>query len=173
MHAAGGHAVLLVGVDELEPWVRARTAEQDAAFVSDDEAFMHAHITVLAPFPADGFAQAEAVASTIAPFDYTLTRVSAFPNGVIHLRPVPDAGFRALTDAARRAVPEAVPYWGLFEPVPHLTLDRIGWGNTLEMTENAVAGMLPASCRAERLLLTWWESRACQVLASYPLRGGR
>lgn len=166
-----GHAVLLVGVPELERWVRARTAEQDASFVSDDPAFVHAHVTVLAPFPADGFAQAEAVASAVAPFDYALTQVRAFPNGVIYLPPFPDAGFRALTDAARRAVPEVAPYWGLFDPVPHLTLDRVGPGVTCEATGASVAGLLPAACRAERLLLTWWESGDCRVLASYALGG--
>lgn len=166
-----GHAVLLVGVPALEAWVRARTGEQDASYVSDDPGFAHAHITVLAPFPADGFAQAAAVASAIEPFDYALTEVRAFPNGVIYLPPAPDDGFRALTGAARRAAPDVVPYWGWFEPVPHLTLDRIGWGVTRAMTEASVAGLLPASGRAEQLLLTWWEPGHCRVLASYPLGG--
>ncbi len=165
--------MLLVGVPELERWVRTRTSEQDASFVSSDPEFAHAHITVLAPFPGDGFAQAEAVASAVAPFDYSLAQVRAFPTGVIYLPPFPDAGFRALTDAARRAVPEVAPYWGLFDPVPHLTLDRIGRGITRETTGAAVAGLLPVSCRAERLLLTWWESDGCRVLASYPLGGSR
>ncbi|MFT3876553.1 MAG: 2'-5' RNA ligase family protein [Propioniciclava sp.] len=164
-----GHAVLLVGVPELEGWVRARTAEQDATYVSRDPRFAHAHITVLAPFPPDGFAQAAAVASAVEPFDYALTCVRSFPNGVIYLPPSPEDGFRALTDAARRAVPEVVPYWGWFDPVPHLTLDRIGWGVTEQGTRASVAGLLPASCRAEELLLTWWEPDACRVLARYRL----
>ena len=164
-----GHGVLLVGVPALEGWVRERTAFHDASFVSEDPAFPHAHVTVLAPFPPDALDRAAAIAATTAPFDFTLSRVAAFPDGTIHLVPEPDAGFRALTDAARRLLPEVLPYWGRFEPVPHLTLDRIGPDRGVDSTRASVAGLLPAHGRAEDLVLTWWESGACRVLGRFPL----
>lgn len=166
-----GHGVLLVGVPPLESWVRARTASQDASFVSGDPAFAHAHVTILAPFPIEATDRAAAVASGVAPFDYTLERLAVFPDGVIHLMPSPDAGFRALTDAARHLVPEVAPYWGRFEPVPHVTLDRVWPGVTEASTRDAVAHLLPARARADELLLTWWESGDCRVLDRFPLGG--
>ena len=167
-----GHGVLLVAVPPLEEWVRRRTAHYDESFVSQDQSFAHAHVTVLAPFPAQALDEAAAVASTIGPFDYTLRRVAVFPDGVVHLVPEPDDGFRALTDAARRRVPEVEPYWRRFEPVPHVTLDRLGPGVTQASTADAVAHLLPARARAEELLLTWWESGHCRVVARFPLTGG-
>ena len=48
-----GHTVLAVGVPDLDDWVRTRTAQYDASFVSADPAFRHAHITLLAPWIAN------------------------------------------------------------------------------------------------------------------------
>lgn len=160
-----GHAVLLVGVPALEEWVRERTAFYDPAFVSDDPAFAHAHVTVLAPCPPR-VEFLEAVAGSAGPFDFTLARVAVFPDGVIHLVPEPDAAFRALTDAAVAAAPEYPPYWGRFSPTPHVTLDRVGPGVSLASTRDAVAHLLPVRARAEELLLTWWEGGACRVLGA-------
>lgn len=168
--ARSGHAVLLVGVQALEKWVRERTAHYDRSFVSTDPTFMHAHITILAPCPvALGFLHA--VAAAAAPFDFALHRIDVFPDGVIHLVPEPSAHFGRLTDVARAAAPDYVPYWGRFDPTPHLTLDRVGEGVTLASTADGMAGLLPASGRAERLLLTWWEAGNCRVLASADLSG--
>ncbi|MDO5534882.1 MAG: 2'-5' RNA ligase family protein [Propionibacteriaceae bacterium] len=167
-----GHGVLLVGVPPLEEWVRARTAHYDASFVSADPAFAHAHVTVLAPFPGEGpgiAARVAAVAAAVEPFAYTLERVETFPDGVVHLVPEPDDGFRALTAAARAVAPEVDPYWGRFDPVPHLTLDRLGSGVTEQSTRDAVAHLLPARATASALLWTWWESGACRVLGRFPL----
>lgn len=164
-----GHAVLLVAVPPLEDWVRERTAHYDPGFVSDDPGFAHAHVTVLAPFPARALDEAAAVASVVAPFDFTLSRVAVFPDGVVHLVPEPDDGFRALTNAARRLLPDVAPYWGRFDPVPHVTLDRLGPGVTRATVSDAVAHLLPARARAEELLLTWWESGGCRVLARFGL----
>ena len=80
--------------------MRERTAHYDEGFVSADPAFAHAHVTVLAPFPVGATDRAAAVASEVRAFDYTLRRVATFPDGVVHLVPEPDRGFRALTDAA-------------------------------------------------------------------------
>lgn len=167
-----GHGVLLVGVPQLERWIRARTVHYDPAFLSADPGFAHAHVTVLAPFPAERADAAAAVASAVEPFDYRLERLETFPDGVVHLVPEPDDGFRRLTEAALAAVPEAAPYWGRFEPTPHLTLDRLGGGVTAVSTRALLADAVPAACRAERLLLTWWEAGNCRVLASHVLGRG-
>lgn len=163
--------MLLVGVPELEDWVRDRTAHYDPAFVSADPAFPHAHVTVLAPFPVARADAVAALAATVEPFEYRLARIAAFPDGVIHLVPEPDDAFRRLTDAARAAVPEVAPYWGRFEPTPHLTLDRISNDITVASTRRLLGAAVPARVRAERLLLTWWEAGDCRVLASHPLGG--
>lgn len=165
-----GHAVLLVAVPPLEGWVRERTAHYDAGFVSDDPAFAHAHVTVLAPFPAEALDEAAAIASAVGPFDYTLGRVAVFPDGVVHLVPEPDDGFRALTHAARRLLPDVAPYWGRFSPVPHVTLDRLGPGVTQRSVRDAVAHLLPARARASEVMLTWWQSGGCRVLERFALR---
>lgn len=166
--SVAGHAVLLVGVPALEGWVRARTAFYDPGFVSADPDFAHAHITVLAPCPPS-LALLDAVAAASPPFAFSLERFDVFPDGVIHLVPEPAAPFERLIRAARAAAPEVVPYWGRAEPTPHLTLDRIGAGVTLETTADALAPLLPAHGVATEVLLTWWESGACRVLARKPL----
>lgn len=169
-----GHGVLLVPVPPLEDWVRARTAHYDPAFVSDDPGFVHAHVTVLGPCPVDRPDLLAAVASAVGPFDFRLGRLDAFPDGTVHLLPEPDDAFRALTDAARRLAPDVDPYWGRFEPVPHLTLDRLSDEVSLASMRELLAGRIPATCRADRLLLTWWEAGNCRVLDEAPLsRSGR
>lgn len=45
-----GHTVLAVPVPQLDQVVRSRTAHYDKTFVSTDPRFVHAHITVLAPW---------------------------------------------------------------------------------------------------------------------------
>lgn len=163
-----GHGVLALAVPALEPWVRGRTAHYDPGFLAVDPGFPHAHVTVLAPFPDDVHVAA-AVAATATPFSFALERVGVFADGTIHLVPEPAESLAALTRTAREMLPDVVPYWGRFEPVPHMTLDRLGPGVTLESTAGAVAGALPARVLVEELVLTWWETGACRVLGRFPL----
>ena len=158
-----------MAVPALEDWVRDRTRHYEPAFVSEDPGFPHAHVTVLAPFPADALAEAAAIAASVAPFSFALERTAIFPDGTIHLVPEPDASLRALTAAARRSLPGVEPYWGRFDPVPHLTLDRRGVGVTLESTAAAVAGSLPARASVTELILSWWEEGGCRVVGRFPL----
>ena len=94
-----GHSVLQVPVPALEPFVRARHEHYDRAYLSQDPAFVHAHITVLGPF-LDELDDASAsviadIAGKVAPFDIRLERLATFPDGVIHLLPEPAAPFQA------------------------------------------------------------------------------
>lgn len=170
-----GHTVLQVPVPALEQVVRARTAHYDRAFVSADPDFVHAHVTALGPFadepsPVD-LATVAAVAAATAPFEVLLAEVDAFPDGIIHLRPEPDDGFRDLTARLRAAFPEHPPYGGRHGavPVPHLTLDLTAPGVSVASTRQLLGDAVPVRVRAERLDLAWWESGGCRLLASWPL----
>ena len=173
-----GHSVLQVPVPELEPFVLARTRHYDTDYVSADPAFVHAHVTALAPFlggpqltPSTLTAIAE-IAGTTPPFDFSLERVDTFPNGIIHLLPEPPTPFAALTAALWHAFPQCPPYAGRFgDVVPHLTLDAVSGDVTQRSTHDLVAPHLPARCRAERLDLAWYEAGSCRILQSWRLGG--
>jgi 2'-5' RNA ligase len=169
-----GHSVLQVPVPELEPFVRARTEHYDTAYLADDPAFTHAHVTALGPFlPEVDDETVAAVAAIIADtssFEFTLERIATFPNGIIHLVPEPDDAFRTLTARLSAAFPQCPPYAGQFADVrPHLTLDASGPMVTEQSTRALLGDLLPARCRAERLDLAWYQPGACRVLRSWRL----
>lgn len=170
-----GHTVLQVPVPALEEFVRSRTAHYDAGFVSSDPMFVHAHVTALGPFAADptpsDLENVARIAGETRVFDAVLTEVVAFPDGIIHLRPEPDGGFRDLTRRLADAFPEHPPYAGRHGPpeavVPHLTLDLISPAVSVESTRQSLGRTVPVTIRAERLDLVWYESGACRLLASW------
>ncbi|GAA2742640.1 2'-5' RNA ligase family protein [Terrabacter aerolatus] len=171
-----GHSVLQVPVPELEPFVVARTRHYDTDYVSADPAFVHAHVTALAPFLDRDALTQEAVdlvaeiARTTSPFTFALEIVSTFPNGIVHLLPDPAAPFAALTADLWRAFPQCPPYAGRFgDVVPHLTLDALSDTVTEASTRGLVDAHVPVRCRAERLDLAWYEPGACRILHSWPL----
>lgn len=170
-----GRSVLQVPVPALEAYVAARTAHYDTDYLSTDAAFTHAHVTVLGPFlprlDKTASRRVEQLAASVEPFDFALSRVATFPNGVVHLVPEPDEAFRALTARFVEAFPGFPPYEGQFEPVPHLTLDALGPDVTEDSTRAAVAPYLPARCRAECLDLAWYEPGKCHLVARWPLTG--
>lgn len=166
---------MVVPVPTLEEYVHGRWAHYDPAWVSTDPAFTHAHITVLAPFkpsptPADLDALARIAATTRA-FDFTLTDVASFPNGIIHALPTPAAPLAELTERVTAMFPGLVPYAGEFDPVPHVTLDHTAPGIDPETVRTALGDTLPAYCRAERLELHWYAEGDCHVLRSWPFGG--
>ena len=72
-----------------------------------------AHITVLFPFLADDELDHAALAAVLAAhraFDFELASVERFGDDVTYLAPVPDAPFRALTEAVWRRWPARPPY---------------------------------------------------------------
>ena len=173
-----GHSVLLVPVPALEPFVVERHRHYDQSYVSVDPTFVHAHVTALGPFlPPEGITEAalqtiDEIACATAAFDFTLERVATFPNGIVHLLPEPGEAFRALTTALSQAFPQCPPYAGAFpDPVPHLTLDALSDAVSETSTRRAVAPWVPATCRAERLDLAWYEPHRCRVLRSWRLGG--
>lgn len=171
-----GHTVLQVPVPALEPFVRARTAYYDAGFVSADPAFVHAHVTALGPFvsaPSSAdLDRVAAIASSTTAFEVVLAEVAAFPDGIIHLRPHPDHGFRELTKRLCAAFPDHPPYGGRHgtadDVVPHLTLDLTAADVGLASTRRLLGEAVPVAVRAERLDLVWYEAGGCRLMASWP-----
>ncbi|WP_243057207.1 2'-5' RNA ligase family protein [Nocardioides sp. SR21] len=169
-----GHSVLQVPVPQLEPFVRARTLHHDPSYLAADPAFVHAHVTALAPF-ADALTddverRVAAIAADTAPFDFVLARMDRFPDGTLYLVPEPDGAFRAMTARLAAEFPEFPPYAGAFpEVVPHLTLDLLSDDVFEESTLALLGDAIPARCRAERLDLVWYEPGAVEVRRSWRL----
>nr|WP_253945116.1 2'-5' RNA ligase family protein [Nocardioides sp. zg-DK7169] len=173
----------------MERFVRARTRHHDPAYLSPDPAHVHAHVTVLGPFlpeVGDGVgddvrARVGAVAAAVAPFDFRLARLATFPNGIIHLVPEPDTGFRELTARLVEAFPQCAPYDGAFGSLealqPHLTLDLrvsepgevVTEESTRALLDTLLDEPLPLECRADRVDLAWYEQDRCGTLASWRL----
>lgn len=173
--APKGHSVLVVPVPELEAYVLERTRHYDDSFVSADPAFVHAHITLLAPFlPEPSAADLERVAKiaeAASPWTYDLAGVEMSAGGNIHLSPEPAEPFAALTAELSAAFPQCPPYAGRFEPVPHLTVDHVAGGADLDSTRTSLAPVLPARCRADRISLQWYANHGCRLIAEWSLGG--
>ncbi len=168
-----GHSVLLVPVPELEPFVRERWGHYDAALVSTDQEFTHAHITVLAPFlsrpTAEDLARVGEVVA-VGAFDFLLAEVAAFPDGVIHLEPDPLEPFAELTARLWEAFPGCPPYDGRYaDVVPHLTLDLTSPGVSVASTRDRLGALEPVECRADRVELHWYETGNCHVRERWAL----
>jgi hypothetical protein len=168
-----GHAVLVVPVPQLEPFVVERTRHYDESFVSADPTFVHAHVTLLAPWLAepdgDDLERVAKLAAATRPFGFVLAELRVFAGGTIYLEPVPVDPFRALTDELVAAFPQCPPYDGLFEAVPHLTVDHRLGGVTVEETRAGLGDLVPAACRAERISLQWYANHGCRTLAEWEL----
>ena len=171
-----GHSALVVPAPPLERWVRSRTHHYDAAYLSDDPAFPHAHLTLLAPFVAPRELTPRVqrrVAEVLRghpPFSVTVDEVAAFPDGTVHLVPVPDRPLRRLTAALWAAFPAFPPYAGQFpDAVPHLTLDRVGEKVSVASVRDAVTHLVPTAVEVTEAVLSWYEQGACRTLASWRL----
>lgn len=168
------HTVLSVPVLPLDDVVRERTAYYDASFVSVDPAFVHAHITLLAPWipapGADDLALVARVAGRTRSFAFQLGDIGEFPDGIIHLRPEPAGPFRELASLLADAFPQCPPYEGRYgAPAPHLTLDRRSSSVTPESVRRLLAGRLPVAAFADRIDLQRWANYDCRLLQSWRL----
>lgn len=174
----GAHTVIVIPVPALEPFVRARTEHYDAAWLSSDPHFTHAHITVLAPWlggpSVTDFEVLESIATSTDAFAFEATTVAAFPDGTVHLPAEPAAPIAELMRQVSAAFPDCPPYAGAFgsvdELTPHITLDRLSAEVTVESTRALVDDFIPAGCEAQRLEVHRYRENDCRVLASFPLR---
>ncbi|MXG92202.1 2'-5' RNA ligase family protein [Nocardioides sp. YIM 123512] len=167
----GGHTVIAIAVPELDAVVRERTERYDASFVSADDGFGHAHVTLLGPWlPDPGPADLDRVGGVVAAepaFDFALTRAEQTSRGLLMLVPEPAAPFERLTAALAAAFPETPPYAGEFEPRPHLTLDHVDTGASLASLAAEV--VLPVASRATEVQLQRWANDDCRVLHTWGL----
>ena len=119
-------SIFIVRVPEAEPYV----AQLRERFDPAARRGLGAHITVLYPFmPPDRVDQTvlgrvQAVASTLAPFAFQLTRVARFP-GTLYLAAHPAAPFVALNARLRNEFPVSPRHRGKSRSlVPHLSVVR-------------------------------------------------
>jgi 2'-5' RNA ligase len=130
------------------------------------------HITVLFPFVSrvDVPDRAlEELCSSFAPLEFSLTRLSEFPD-VVYAVPEPDDELLALIRAVHERFPDTPPYEGAFQDVvPHATLAE---GVPRETVERRCASLLPLACHADEVTLLverapdrWSEARR------FPLSG--
>lgn len=171
---SGGHSVLVVPVPALDDVVRETTRQYDASYVSQDPAFTHAHITVLGPWledPAEEDLDLVAeIASTTPAFEFRLSGLGQFPDGVIHLQPEPAAPFSELTSRLSTAFPQCPPYQGRYaEVVPHLTLDMAVAAVDLPGVRDRLGDRVPLVAIADRLDLQWWDNHDCHLRNSWRL----
>ena len=169
-----GHTVLAVPVPALDAVIRERTAAYDASFLSTDPDFIHAHITVLAPWAnqptAADLAHVERIAQAVGPFTTRLSRISEFPDGIIHLRPEPDRQLRVLASRLAMAFPQFPPYGGRYnDAVPHLTLDRRSASVTPATVRASIGHLLPLTITVDRIDLQWWANHGCERLHTWQL----
>lgn len=170
---ASARSVLAVPVPELEPFVVERIRYYDPSFLSADPAFVHAHITLLAPWlespSAEDLELVAKIARRTRAFGFTLAEVRPTPTGAIHLQPDPSEPFAALTDALWSAFPDCPPYAGEFSPAPHLTVDHRAGGATVRSSQAALGDLVPVACRADRISLQWYANNGCRTLAEWRL----
>jgi 2'-5' RNA ligase len=169
-----GHSVLAVPVSALDDMIRERTAVYDASFVSADPSFIHAHITLLAPWAnrptAEDLAHVERIAQARGPFDVKLSRIGELPDGIIHFVPEPDCQLRELTSRLAVAFPQFPPYGGRYdEAIPHLTLDRRSAIVTPATVSASIGHLLALAITVDRIDLQWWAIHGCQRLHTWQL----
>ena len=171
-----GHSVLVVPVPALEDFARAQALRYDAAWLSPDPAFPHAHVTVLGPFlplQALDAATHERVAEVLGrhtSFGYRLEEIATFPDGTIYLRPDPVEPFAALTAALWAAFPDYPPYAGRhLDLTPHVTLDMTVTGATERSLRAQLGHGLPHGCVADAVVLSWYAAGACRTLDRWAL----
>jgi 2'-5' RNA ligase len=165
-----------VAVPPLEELVRRRTRHYDAAYLSSDPTFAHAHVTLFGPF-VDAAELSPTVAAHVAqvlgrhePFTARFEEVTQFPDGMIHLLPRDEEPFRRLTAELASAFPAFPPYGGRHADLrPHVTLDRAGPGVDVAKVRRWVAELVPVNVDVRAARLSWYEENRCRTLARWPL----
>jgi len=137
------------------------------------------HVTLMFPFipPCDLtdpiIDTLEALISQTTAFEFLLTRVRQFEQGVVYLVPEPAAPFARLTTeiGSRFGV---LPFGGAFgdEPVPHLTVAIVESGSKRERLIDQLVPRLPITLRAEEAwLMVGTNSSSWKVVRQMRFRG--
>lgn len=168
---------LLVPVAAAEPLVRKHRLALDPVAPLG----VPAHVTVLYPFvPPDEVDQGVCDAITdvltdFKPFDFALTEVRQFADGVIYLAPDPPQPFIEITDALAHRWPDHPPYGGAFSDViPHLSVAVANGESAAHKLEAALNGGLPLETHADAVwLMEGQRDDRWAICAVFPLSGGR
>jgi hypothetical protein len=137
------------------------------------------HVTLLYPFAPRNelsdalLVQTRAFFAEVAPFDFELTRIAAWPT-VVYAVPEPDQELRACMRALFARFPEFPPYGGIHdEVVPHATLgEDVDAAAVRGEIERRVAPYLPVRCQARDVaLLEEFEPRRWRERERFPLGG--
>jgi 2'-5' RNA ligase len=168
---------LLVPVAAAEPLVRKHRLALDPVAPLG----IPAHVTVLYPFiPPDEVDRAvcdaiTAVLAGFAPFDFTLTEVRQFADGVIYIAPEPAQAFVSITEALAARWPDHPPYGGAFtDIVPHLSVAKAQGESAADELEAALNGGLPLDARADAVwLMEGQRDDRWAIRAVFPLSADR
>ena len=131
------------------------------------------HVPLLDPFAAvsdldDGvLSELRSYFADVVPFALRLTDLSQFPGGSAYLTPEPAAPFRHLTAGLVRLFPEFARRRGMFDVVPHLTV-QLGPGEDLERLRSDLDPWLPVATLAREAALWWLEEDGVRTLATFP-----
>lgn len=167
---------LLVPVAAAEPLVRKHRMALDPVAPLG----VPAHITVLYPFvpPADvDQSVCDAITTVLegfAPFDFALTSVRRFPDGVLYLAPEPTEPFAAITRALARRWPEHPPYGGAYaDVIPHLSVAMVNRASATSL-EAELNGGLPIRTHAQTVwLMEGQPDDRWAIRAVFPLSADR
>jgi 2'-5' RNA ligase len=118
------------------------------------------HVTLMFPFvpPRDltepTFDTLEQLITGTRAFQFSLTRVNEFEQGVVYLEPEPAEPFVQLTRELSRRF-GILPFGGDFgeEPVPHLTVAILESASTRERLVNQLSSLVPIVIRADEAWL--------------------
>ena len=107
-------------------------------------------------------------------FDFTLSEVRRFPDGVVYLAPEPTDPFVAITKALADRWPDHPPYGGAFDAViPHLTVAQTNGSADVAALEAALNGGLPIPALADAVWLMEGQPKdRWAIRAVFPLPKG-
>ena len=167
------NTALIVAVPEAEEAVaRWRTEYDESASFG-----VPAHVTILFPWLPRRRVDDEALAGVaelmagFEPFTVDFPRIERVPE-VIWLRPSPDTGFRALTDAVWKRWPDHPPYGGRFDDVvPHLTVAEGDVSSFPDEIEDTIRPHLPIRTVVDEVELIRFARGRWEVTDRFPLGG--
>lgn len=131
------------------------------------------HVPLLDPFAAESdlddgvLSELRSYFADVVPFAIRLTDLSQFPGGAAYLTPEPAAPFRHLAAGLVRLFPEFARRRGMFDVVPHLTV-QLGPDEDLERLRSDLEPWLPVATLAREAALWWLEEDGVRTLATFP-----